>query len=526
MFRTQAINQLSNNIQTMKKLIIYSALALMTASTFVACQDKSYEEFPVVMKPISQNDVKAELQGDDYVITWNELQSDVKMQVTRYVGNTVSGTEVVDGNKYVHSMVETNVPYTYVLKTTDGKNVSTGIVLNYMREGASRINNVSMAQTDTNTGYDAIVSWDKSSDATSIKVTATNGSRTITETLGGDVTSFTIPDVKVTEEWHVTVVAVNEKGSSLSSSAQLKIGSTKVGYLSIYPTEADLIANGDDDEACAWLWTKAEYKNAEYIYFGNIKSAEDLKEFRVLFWLRDIETEKFDDVFTYPDCVKNATPFVSEWYKNGGSLLLWQHACPYIEQLGRLPIGTFTAEGTDPAVGTGKGWNDGGAHWVLAVSAWPGEQFKLNYYEHPIYRGFDSEIQSADGDSWKNIRFLGPGWREDHNCLFHNLPGRLTGKGNQDRACYDICTSQYGIYPLGTWDGQRWWIGQLNVWEAQQGNTDCKGTIICIGNGGCEFAQNNPDGTKPTPTAYPTNNIYQDNILRLAKNSIEYLKTR
>lgn len=510
----------------MKKLIIYSAMALMTASTFVACQDKDYESFPVVMQPINQSDVNAELQGDDYVITWKELKQGTKMQVTRYVGNTISGTDVVEGTKYVHSMVETNVPYTYVLKTTDGQNVSSGVVINYTREGATRIANLSMAQLDAEGGYQAKVTWDKCPDATKIQFDATDGVSIISKTLGGDETSFIIPNVRVGQEWTVTAVAANEKGSSLSTSTKLKIGATKIGYLSIYPTEAELIANGDDDEACAWLWTKAEYKNAEYIYFGNIKSAEDLKEFRVLFWLRDIETDKFDDVFTYPDCVTKATPYVSQWYKNGGSLLLWSHACPYIEQLGRFPVGTYTAEGSDVVAGTGKGWNDGGAHWVLAVSAWPGEQFKLNYYEHPIYRGFDSEIQSADGDSWKNIRFLGPGWREDHNCLFYNLPGKLTGKGNQDRACYDICTSQYGIYPLGTWDGQRWWIGQLNVWEAQQGNTDCKGTIICIGNGGCEFAQNNPDGTKPTPTAYPTNNIYQDNILRLAKNSLEYLKTR
>lgn len=35
----------------------------------------------------------------------------------------------------------------------------------------------------------------------------------------------------------------------------------------------------------------------------------------------------------------------------------------------------------------------------------------------------------------------------------------------------------------------------------------------------------NADGT-PDVSAYPSNNIYQDNVLKLAKNSIEYLKTR
>ena len=35
----------------------------------------------------------------------------------------------------------------------------------------------------------------------------------------------------------------------------------------------------------------------------------------------------------------------------------------------------------------------------------------------------------------------------------------------------------------------------------------------------------NTDGT-PDKSAHPKNNIYQDNILTLAKNSLEYLKTR
>ena len=69
------------------------------------------------------------------------------------------------------------------------------------------------------------------------------------------------------------------------------------------------------------------------------------------------------------------------------------------------------------------------------------------------------------------------------------------------------------------------WISQLNVWEARQGNTDFKGTVICVGNGGCSFSMKNGDGTKDV-SAYPKNNIYQETILGMAKNSLEYLKTR
>ena len=131
----------------------------------------------------------------------------------------------------------------------------------------------------------------------------------------------------------------------------------------------------------------------------------------------------------------------------------------------------------------------------------------------------------TSNDRTKLIAFKGPGWTEDHNCLYFNLPSLLTGIGNQEEACYTQLTQTYGIYPLGTWDSQIDWVSQMNVWEAQQGNTDFMGTLLCIGNGGCEFSMKNLDGT-PDKSAHPKNNIYQDNVLTLAKNSLEYLKTR
>lgn len=518
-----------------KKFITYIALAaiLSVGGAVTSCQDKEYESLPAEMQALTfgASDVKCELQGDDYVITWPELAEGLKMQVTRYDGKAIASVDVVEGTKYVHSRVETNKDFTYILKATKKIEVdkeekdllSNGVTLYYTRKGAESIEGLKMKQIDTGSSYNMQINWDAPKDANSVKLVATCGNKKVEKDFSKDVTEYTIEDVKFEEVWNVSLIAINEVGPALSTIGSLRIGTTIIGYLSEYATPEELIANGDDDEAAAWLWTKANYPKAEYVYFGNIKSAADLKAYRVLFWLRDLETDRFDDVMAFSETVKAATPHVSQWYKDGGSLLLWSHACPYIEQVGRLPIGTFTEAGTDAAFGTGKGWNDGGADWVLAVSAYPGEKFKLNYFEHPLYEGIERE--SRDGDTWEAIHMLGPGWREDHNCLFHNLPGKLTGKGNQDKACYDECTANFGIYPLGTWDGQRAWIGQLNVWEAQ-GYKDCKGTVICIGNGGCEFSQNYPDGSKNIDVINNPINIYQDNINRMAKNALEYLKTR
>ena len=243
-----------------------------------------------------------------------------------------------------------------------------------------------------------------------------------------------------------------------------------------------------------------------------------MEPFRVLFWLRDLEGVGEGEVFAMPEVVEAATPIIKEWYKEGGSMLLWSHATTYAGHLGRINLNDM--KNNDRAIGTGFGGINNDV-WKMAVELNPDHKFKKDHSSHPIYKGLEVEI-TADT---KLIAFKGPGWTEDHNCLFFNLPSLITGIGNTEEACYTQLTQTYGIYPLGTWDSQIWWVSQMNVWEAQQGNTEFKGTLLCIGNGGCEFSMKNADGT-PDKSAHPKNNIYQDNVLTLAKNSLEYLKTR
>lgn len=392
------------------------------------------------------------------------------------------------------------------------------MVKRYTRQGASRMTGLAMSQVEKASGYDSQVVWDLNETAETVIFNATDGTRTISETLPGNATEYTIADVNYGEEWTVTVTAENTMGRSLPASASLKIGKTAIGFLSIYPTPEQLVADGDDDEASAWLWLHQEYPTARYVYFGDVKSVSDLDQFRVLFWLRDLEGVGEEEVFTMPEVVETATPFLKQWYADGGNILLWSHAVVYAGTLGRLEMDMF--RNNDRAVGTGAGGYNGDA-WSMAVSLNPGGKFTKDHSTHPIYRG----LPVTSNDRCKLIAFKGPGWTEDHNCVFFNIPGALTGLGNQEEACYVSLTQVYGIYPLGTWDSQIDFVSQLNVWEAQQGDTDFKGTLLCIGNGGCEFSMKNDDGS-PDKSARPKNNLYQENILTLAKNSLEYLKTR
>lgn len=481
-----------------------------------SCQDKDFEREAMKLNAPDASQITGALNGDNYTWTWPAQNG--QMQVTTYRNGTLLSNEIVSGTSYTQTNVPTNVPFEYVFKLTDGSNFSEGVVKKYTREGASSINGLQMRQLDKTGGYDALVEWDRAADATSIQFTATNGKRTINETLPGTATNYTITDVQTGDVWEVSLTAVNEKGTALSTKSSLRIGKTAIGFLSVYTTPEQLVEQGDDDEASAWLWLHETYPTAQFVYFGDVKQTSDVEPFRVLFWLRDLEGVGEDVVWNIPDVVAAATPIIKEWYKEGGSLLLWSHATTYIGHLGRLNLDDM--KNNDHAIGTGGGGINNDV-WKMAVQLNPGSRFSKDHSSHPIYKGLEVESNNRT----KLIAFKGPGWTEDHNCLFFNLPSLLTGIGNQEEACYTQLTQTFGIYPLGTWDSQIDWVSQMNVFEAQQGNTEFKGTVLCIGNGGCEFSMKNNDGT-PDKSAHPKNNVYQENVLTLAKNSLEYLKTR
>jgi len=201
------------------------------------------------------------------------------------------------------------------------------------------------------------------------------------------------------------------------------------------------------------------------------------------------------------------------------------------EVVGRLPMGTYTASSHEWICGCDSGRLDN-ATWILATQLNLGGVFKKDQSTHPLFDG----IAIYTNNDTRGICVKGPGWTEDHNCVFFNYPSQITGRQWQTEICYSLLTSYYGIYPLAVWDSQTNWVSQLNVYELRKGDTNNLGTILCIGNGGCEFSMkscyqegNDATGapiwkTRNDVSAYPTNNCYQGNILRMAQNGIEYLK--
>jgi hypothetical protein len=171
-------------------------------------------------------------------------------------------------------------------------------------------------------------------------------------------------------------------------------------------------------------------------------------------------------------------------------------------------------------------------HWLMSVQLFPGRKFKKDHATHPLFKG----ISIYTDNNIRGFMVKGPGWTEDHNCVFFNYPSEITGRSWQAEICYTLLKDYYGIIPLATWDSQISWVSQLNVYELKKGNTEYQGRAICIGNGGCEFSMKNyrqvgTDGaghpiyeTYSDLSAHPHNNCYQDNILLMARNAINYMR--
>ena len=260
------------------------------------------------------------------------------------------------------------------------------------------------------------------------------------------------------------------------------------------------------------MWFKENYPKGEYVYFGDINTVEDIEYYRMLFWLRDFDDGSQDDVWNFSDLVRNAAPCIEQYVKNGGNLLLWSYAVPYIGTINRVPTSLLRLA---PGIDTGAGSINPDI-WKMGVCVNTGS-FSKDFSTHPIYANIPTE--KLNDTCFKAIAFKGAGWTENHNCLFFDIPTKLTGLDNTSEECYNVVTEEYGIYPLGTWDSQASWVSQLNVWEAKgapkapEGYQKGCGTVLCM---------KNEDGT-PDKSAAPKNNSCQENILKLAKNSVEYL---
>lgn len=201
--------------------------------------------------------------------------------------------------------------------------------------------------------------------------------------------------------------------TSFFRTREAQVGTEGVAFLSPYASAEDIVQNGDDDEASAWLWFHQEYPECPFLYAGNIHSQEDLAPYKVLFYIRDLDSGSEDNAWTQPSSIQQATPYIREWYRSGGNLLLWQHAVTFIADLGRMDRDMMRACDHRITIGNGS-WNQG--QWYVAAQLNPGSRFVKDFSQHPLYRG--CEVRSAGRSKYITVK--GPACYHVHARLPRN----------------------------------------------------------------------------------------------------------
>ncbi len=463
----------------------YSFLPIISAlllTAFIACDDM--KEFPAA-DPIvpAVSNYQYVLTGDSVLLSWSLPSGFDTLSVTL----KTAGGEVLLANNatsYKYGVVETNKEYLFTVKLRDTKgNLSLGQSVKFTREGATPVTNFTAVQNNT----DVVLNWDVPTGISGIKLSY--GTKTIE--LAPTVNSYTLENLAI-GKYRFSVVTTNSQNKTSNSVfLDFKVGSTVVAYLGIYADKADLLAKGDDDEVAAANWLFSTFPTSVYISFDQIKNAGiNLSDYRVIWWNRDVESGgALPAVSTDPVVLQRIT----NYHKEGGNLLLSTYAIQYLWSLQRM------TEAHKMGIDVGAGFSNPDT-WGVGVRIKGYDQ-----RQHPLFKGID--ITTPNG----GFPVIGPGWKENHNCVLVEVPA-FYGLGNGDDLAYSKFTSINNLKWLGVWDG----IGDYfmcGIFELSS-NADFAGTSINIGIGGIEWNQNNQV------------NPHQRNIETMYKNAINYLKSK
>lgn len=250
----------------------------------------------------------------------------------------------------------------------------------------------------------------------------------------------------------------------------------------------------DDDELAAATWF-----NDNYVAKGKgafVKPADvaslDVDEFPCLMIVIDrVGLEKGWEHL--PKEVVDIVPDIKSYVQGDGRLLLTNHATQLVEAIGRT-------HGFAPGIyGNGAGGDNPDVWGIQAVIGNQDGQI----YDHTgadLYAGLDA----APFNYGHNIfPLVGPGLKEDHNCMWDLNAYGLTGTPNVVKTFEDQTNSTV----LGTWQHV---VDYCCAAIVDFNPTDTyTGRIVAIGPSAYEFHQ--PD------------NPYQDNIDKMTANAINYL---
>ena len=337
-------------------------------------------------------------------------------------------------------------------------------------------------------------------DITGVKIIR-NGDANSATLVEGRATSFEMKGQPMDQEITYTVAVVyanyyDSEGASVI--ATVPYITPKMGYLM---TASSIQMLPDDDERAAATWFVAQ-ENAELLQPSQL---EDLDaDIYPVIW---IEIDRVGLPLGWENLPAEITnektiAALRQYSANGGSLYLSNMATQLTVPLGIVPV-----DMAPTVYGNGDG-GTGTDVWVInPFLGWDfrdgGDQGFYDRTAHAIYKGLTLEDPNNYG--YSTLPLIGPGQREDHNCLWDC---NIYGRGNQPDVIRNFEVTTNSLV-LATWGHVRdhcvAGLVEFNA-NAEHGR--------CIANGLAAYEWN--QNSNPNP--------YQKNVEQLTKNILDYLK--
>ena len=488
----------------MKKISFWSLcmLSALVCCMFAACSDFKPTEMPEALSLPKVSNLKAEVSGFNVELSWT-LPNSTELTGVRILpnGKTVGAIDLQGpATSFTVEGQPLGEEFFYTVKAVYNNGISEGESVAAILQKVE-LANVSNLKSTVN-GRTVTLTWNLPSaqDITGIRVVR-NGDEDAATVIEGAVTSCVLKAQPMEQELTYTVKVVYNKyyaAEGMSTSLTVPYIAPKMGFLM---TAASIAELPDDDERAAATWFTAQ-ENAELIQPSQIADL-DIDLYPVM-WIMIDRVDLPLGWQNLPSEISNEQTIAAlrNYSANGGSLYLSNMATQLAVPLGFVP------DNMAPTVyGNGQG-GSGDDVWVL--NAYLGWDFRngsdQGFYDrtaHAIYKGLTFEDPNNYG--YNNLPLIGPGQREDHNCLWDcNIYGR--GSYPDVIKNFEVTTNSM---VLATWGHVR---------------DHCVAAIVdfyanpnhgrCVANGLAAYEWNQNSGTNP----------YQHNIEQLTPNILDYLK--
>lgn len=489
----------------MKKTAYLSLMALVMAfcSIFTACSDFEPTGYTEVASLAKASDLKATVDGFKVNLSWSLpdaegmegvllLRNADASNPTRLDLGTTSYT--VEGQPMAEETL-----YTVKILYSDNR-ISEGVSVK-AEIPMVELPGVSNLRSEVS-GRTVKLSWTLPGHTgiTGVSIVR-NGDTAAATHIEGAVTSAELKAQPMGGELTYTVSVVYDKyyeSAGVDTKALVPVITPKMCYL-LTAASADRLPDDDERAAAAWF---GRQPNAEFIQPSQIADLD--ADIYSVIWIEIDRKGLAPGWQNLPSEITDESTIAAlkSYTAKGGSLYLSNMATQLTAPLGIVP------DNMAPTVFSSGDGGSGGDVWTINPKlGWDfrdgGDQGFYDRTYHEIFAGLTME--DPNGYGYDSLPLIGPGQREDHNCLWDC---NIYGKGSYPDVIrnFEVTTSSQ---VLATWGHVRdHCVAGLVDFHA----TSTHGR--CVANGFAAYEWNQNSGSNP----------YQGNIEKLTENILNYLK--